>query len=142
MKKNLSTYLNEFRLIGDAMDVLDANVINYKIHITCRFSHNANKFELISLILRKVRRLYTLDKVAMGKPLVKSDIVNIVINQPGVVSCVDVKLSNIAGTVLNRSYSDEQKNMDLALKDDIYFAEPYEIYELRYPNKDIIVTVL
>ena len=78
----------------------------------------------------------------MGKPLVKSDIVNIVINQPGVISCVDVTLTNIAGTIQDRVYSDEQKNMELALKDDIYFAEPYEIYELRFPNKDISVTVL
>ena len=142
LKKNLSAYLNEFRLIGDAMDVLDASVINYQINITCRFSHNSNKYELISLIIRKVRALYTADTMALGKPLVKSDIMNIVINQPGVVACVDIKLTNVAGTIQNRTYSTVQKNLDLALKDDIYFAEPYEIYELRHPSSDIIVTVL
>ena len=142
LKKNLSTYLNEFRLIGDAMDVLDAEVINYQIKITCRFAHNANKYELISLIIRKVKDLFAINTVALGKPIVKSDILNVVINQPGVVSCVDIKLVNIAGTVQDKTYSGTQKNLDLALKDDIYFAEPYEIFELRYPNKDIIVTVL
>jgi hypothetical protein len=142
LKKNLSTYLNEFRLIGDAMDVLDASVINYQINIVCRFSHNSNKYELISLIIRKVRALFTADQLALGKPLVVSDITNIIINQPGVISCVSVKLNNVAGTILNRTYSTVQKNLDLALKDDIYFAEPYEIYELRHPQNDIIVTVL
>lgn len=142
LKKNLSTYLNEFRLIGDAMDVLDAIVLNYQIKITCRFAHNANKYELISLILRKVKKLFAIDSVALGKPIVISDIQNVVINQPGVVSCVSVKLVNIAGEVQEKTYSDSQKNLDLVLKDGIYFAEPYEIYELRYPNKDIIVTVL
>tara|TARA_Y100000593_G_scaffold77916_1_gene144435 strand:+ start:8472 stop:10301 length:1830 start_codon:yes stop_codon:yes gene_type:complete len=142
LKKNLSSYLNEFRLIGDAMDVLDASVINYQINITCRFSHNSNKYELISLIIRKVKALYTADTMALGKPIVKSDIVNVVINQPGVIACVDIKLNNVAGTIQNRTYSTVQKNLDLALKDDIYFAEPYEIYELRHPSSDIIVTVL
>ena len=142
LKKNLSTYLNEFRLIGDAMDVLDADVVNYQINITARFSHNSNKYELISLIIRKVRELFTADTLAMGKPVVVSDITSVVINQPGVISCVSVKLQNVAGTVDNRVYSDTLKNMDLALKDDIYFAEPYEIYELRHPQNDIKVTVL
>jgi len=142
LKKNLSTYLNEFRLIGDAMDVLDALVINYQIKITCRFAHNANKYELISLILRKVKALFSIDTVALGKPIVKSDILNVVINQPGVISCVSIKLVNIAGTIQEKTYSGDQKNLDLALKDDIYFAEPFEVYELRYPNKDILITVL
>ena len=142
LKKNLSTYLNEFRLIGDAMDVLDASILNFRIKITCRFAHNANKYELISLITRRVKELYTKESIALGKPIVKSDITNVVINQPGVVSCVSVELVNVAGSVQNRSYSSTSKNLDLALKDDIYFAEPYEIFELRFPDNDIMITVL
>lgn len=142
LKKNLSTYLNEFRLIGDAMDVLDASILNFKIKITCRFAHNANKYELISLITRRVKDLYTKESIALGKPIVKSDITNVVINQPGVVSCVSVELVNCAGTLENRTYSSTSKNLDLALKDDIYFAEPFEIYELRFPENDIMITVL
>ena len=142
LKKNLSTYLNEFRLIGDAMDVLDASILNFRIKITCRFAHNANKYELISLITRRVKELYTKESIALGKPIVKSDITNVVINQPGVVSCVSVELVNVAGSVQNRSYSSTSKNLDLALKDDIYFAEPFEIFELRFPENDIMITVL
>ena len=142
LKKNLSTYLNEFRLIGDAMDVLDASILNFRIKITCRFAHNANKYELISLITRRVKDLYTKESIALGKPIVKSDITNVVINQPGVVSCVSVELVNVAGSVQNKTYSSTAKNLDLALKDDIYFAEPYEIYELRFPENDIMITVL
>ena len=142
LKKNLSTYLNEFRLIGDAMDILDASILNFRIKITCRFAHNANKYELISLITREVKSLYTKEAIALGKPIVKSDITNVVINQPGVISCVSVELVNVAGTTGGKTYSSTSKNLDLALKDDIYFAEPYEIYELRYPENDILVTVL
>ena len=142
LKKNLSTYLNEFRLIGDAMDVLDASVLNFQVKVTCRFSHNANKYELISLVTRKIQNLFTKEDLAMGKPIVKSDIINAVINQPGVISCVSVDLVNVAGTIQDREYSTITKNLDLALKDDIYFAEPHEIFELRFPEEDILITVL
>ena len=142
LKKNLSTYLNEFRLIGDAMDVLDASVLNFQVKVTCRFSHNANKYELISLVSRKIQDLFTKESLALGKPIVKSDIINAVINQPGVISCVSVELVNVAGTLEDREYSTITKNLDLSLKDDIYFAEPHEIFELRFPSSDILITVL
>ena len=140
LKKNLSVFLNEFRLIGDAMDILDATILNFRIHVTCRFAHNVNKYDLISKIIREVKKLYTQEKLALGKPIVVSDITNTVINQAGVISCVSVELHNSYGTIGGRDYSPEAKKLEV--QDDVVFAEPYEIYELRYPDFDIEVTVL
>jgi hypothetical protein len=142
LKRNLSTYLNEFRLIGDAMDILDATILNFQIKITCRFSHTANKYELVSKVINEVKSIFSRESIALGKPIVKSDIVNKVINQAGVISCVSVELINLSNIVADRTYSTTTKNLSLQLKDDIYFAEPYEIYELRYPQNDIVITVL
>lgn len=142
LKKNLSTYLNEFRLIGDAMDVLDASVVNFKINIECSFSTTVNKYELIALIIRKVQSLFTPDKLHLGKPVIKSEIFNEVFNQPGVIAVPKIELVNVAGTIQNKTYSNTQKNLELSLINDVYIAEPYEIYELRYAKSDISVTVL
>ena len=140
LKQNLSIYLNEMRLIGDAMDILDANVINFKIKLTCRFAHNVNKYSLISKIIKEVATLYTADKIALGKHLILSEILNKVINQPGVISCLEPEIINLTGTVDNREYSSEQKKIEI--DNDVIFAENYEIFELRYPQSDIEVTVL
>ena len=142
LKKNLSTYLNEFRLIGDAMDVLDASVVNFKINIECAFATSVNKYELISLIIRKVQALYTSEKLHLGKSIVKSEIFNAVFNQPGVTAVSKIELVNLAGTIQAKTYSNTQKNLELSLVNDVYIAEPYEIYELRYAKADISVTVL
>ena len=142
LKRNLSTYLNEFRLIGDAMDVLDAEVINFKVNIECRFSHTVNKYELISLIIAEVQKLFTRDKGALGKPIVVSEIRSVVQMLTGVISVVSVELTNIHCTVQNREYSTSRKDLLSILDNDIYFFEPYEIAELRYPNQDILVTVI
>tara|TARA_R110001592_G_scaffold33169_1_gene115321 strand:- start:12743 stop:14569 length:1827 start_codon:yes stop_codon:yes gene_type:complete len=140
LKQNLSIYLNEFRLIGDAMDILDASVINFKITLQCRFSHNVNKYSLISKILREVKKLYTPEKMALGKPLVMSDILNTVISQPGVVSCLTPEITNLSGTISDREYSADTKRIEV--ENDVIFAENYEIFELRHPNSDIEITVL
>jgi len=140
LKQNLSIYLNEFRLIGDAMDILDASIVNFKIKISCRFSHNVNKYNLISKILREVKKLYTAEKIAMGKPLVMSDILNVVISQPGVVSCLTPQITNLTGTIEGREYSSDKKKLEI--ENDVIFADEYEIFELRYPNSDIEITVL
>ena len=140
LKQNLSVYLNELRLIGDAMDILDANVINYKIKLTCRFAHNVNKYDLISKIIKEVRSLYTTEKIALGKPLVMSDILNRVISMPGVISCLPPEIVNLTGTIENREYSTDSKKLEI--ENDIVEAENYEIFELRYPSSDIEVTVL
>ena len=93
------------------------------------------------LLVWEVLETVTHDKMVLGKPIIVSNIRSVVQNLTGVISVVDVKLVNISGTILNRSYSDTAKNLDLALDDDIYFSEPFEIFELRYPNNDILVTV-
>lgn len=142
LKKNLSTYLNEFRLIGDAMDVLDASIINFKINIECTFATSVNKYELISLIIRKVQALYTPENAHLGKSIIKSEIFNEVFNQPGVTGVPKIELINVAGTIQSKTYSNTQKNLELSLINDVYIAEPYEIYELRYAKSDISVTVL
>lgn len=141
LKKNLSTYLNEFRLIGDAMDVLDATIVNYQINIDCTISHNSNKFEVVSSIIRKAKSLFTKQAIALGKPIVTSEIMAQVLGVPGVISCPDITLTNIAGISGPRTYSTSVKNMELSNENGIYYCEPYEIFELKFPMNDIIVTV-
>ena len=89
-----------------------------------------------------MKALYTINQVALGKPIIKSEILAEIIRQPGVISVVDVYLSNISGTEDGREYSTTSKNLDLIYEDDMYFAEPYEIFELRHPSSDVNVTVL
>ena len=88
-----------------------------------------------------MQKLFQKENTALGKPIVKSDIRSVVQSLPGVISCISVDLVNVSGTVENRQYSEQRKNLQSILDKDIYFIEPYEIFELRFPNNDILVTV-
>ena len=43
LKINLSNYLNEFRLISDAIDIVDASIINFGIKYEILVDSNSNK---------------------------------------------------------------------------------------------------
>ncbi len=53
-------------------------------------------------------------------PIVEADIINTIINNVGVLSLVELKLSSLSGTIQSRTYSDESLNMDSAKINGIY----------------------
>jgi hypothetical protein len=142
LKRNLSTYLNEFRLIGDAMDILDGRIINFRINIVVKLTPAVNSYDVVNKIINNVSALFPIDEVALGKPINTTVISNTVGNVTGVVSIDSITVNNINVDTDIYEYSHERKNMDLSKEAGVYYAEPYEIFELRYPQADIIVTVV
>lgn len=144
LKRNLSTYLNEFRLIGDAMDILDGRIINYQIEITVKLHPSANKFEMEERIKTEVAALFPKSEINLGKPINTTQIRTTVGLLPGVVSIPDdgIKVVNIAGESDIYDYSEQTKNLDLVKEAGIYYPEPYEIFELRYPRQDVVVNTI
>jgi len=142
LKRNLSTYLNEFRLIGDAMDILDAKIINFRIRIEVKIHESENKFSVQSKIINSVAALFPANEINLGKPINVTQINSAISAVTGVISINKVTITNIFGEDDIYDYSEEKKNMSLAFDAGEYLAEPYEIFELRYPKTDIQVIVL
>lgn len=143
LKRNLSTYLNEFRLIGDAIDILDGRVINFEIEIDVKLSPAVNKYEVMANLMNRVAELFPAETVNLGKEIIISDIMTTVANVQGVLSIPQdgIRISNIYGETEGREYSNERLNFSLIEKDGILQPKPFEIFELRYPTKNIHVTV-
>lgn len=141
LKRNISTYINEFRLIGDAIDILDAKIINYQIKITINISDNMNVNSTVATVIRNITKLLNLERASLGKSINLTNIQRMIINIPGVKSIGDIKCVNVSGIANENEYSSNYKNMDLVLKNGVYYAEPYEIFELKFPKDDIIISV-
>jgi hypothetical protein len=101
-----------------------------------------NKFELISKIISEVKNLFLQENVNLGKEINATEIIATVANIPGVQSVEKPIISNIIGEHDSFVYSSSRKNMNIIEKNSIYSPEPYEIFELKYPNRDIIVNVV
>ena len=140
LKRNLRTYLNEFRLISEAYDILDADIINYKISISVVPVAGLNPNSVANEIILGIKE-YASDLFDLGQPIIKSDITSIVINTPGVLSVGNIVLRSQTGTIQGRVYSESTYNFDANLRNGIYVIPQNSIFELKYPDFDIEVTI-
>lgn len=141
LKKNISKYLNEYRMISDAIDILDARVFNFRVNISIVTAPNVNKTQVTKTVITEIKKLFRLEKSQIDKPIVESDIVFAIINVPGVLSLIELKLTSLHGTIAKRVYSDTQIDFDEIKTNGIFFPPSGGIFELRFPNDDIMVTV-
>jgi len=128
-------------MISDAIDILDVRIINYRVAISIIAAPNANKTLVAKTVLDKIKALLRIEKFQVGQPIIESDIINAIINTPGVLSLIELNLINLSGTVSAREYSNTIRNLDNFKHNGIYFVGPGDIFELRYPNEDISIMV-
>lgn len=141
LKKNLRIYLNEFRAVSDAYDILDARIINVAPHIDVVAHPDSNKSQVAQTIITRLTQLLKTDNMQIDMPIAYADIMNSVLNSEGVISMVDIKLVNLTGVIEERTYSDVSFSVDGNTYQQMIVGPPGSIFEVKYPNKDIIVTV-
>jgi hypothetical protein len=142
LKKNLSSYLNEFRLISDAIDILDARVCNYTVSFGIVSAPGSNKSSVVQSVISRIRDLLRLENFQIDQPIVIDDIINIIINTPGVVSLVTLDILPKNGIDQERNYSDFYFNFENSTRNKIITAPRGTIFELKYPEYDIIGTAI
>ena len=74
LKKNLRIYLNEFRLISDAIDVLDATVVNYKISFSIICTPTSNKSTVLANVISAIKDVSDLKYFNIDQPIVEADV--------------------------------------------------------------------
>jgi hypothetical protein len=142
LKKNLRVYLNEYRLISDAIDVLDARVINFRVKFTIFVSPNSNKSTTLQTVIARLNDILSVNNFQIDQPIMLSDLQNVIINTGGVLTLVDLKIESLSGVVQGRSYSNVTHNVKQYTKRGVVFGPPGSIFELRYPQNDIVGTAL
>jgi len=140
LKINISKYLNEFRLVSDAVDILDATVINYGINFSVVCSPDVNKSTVIQNVINAIREVSDIKYFQIDQPIVESDVINAIINTDGVLSLVELDFINYSGTVGANSYSDFEYNLEENKHKGLFVGVEGSIFELKYPDSVIIGT--
>lgn len=142
LKKNIRTYLNSYRMISDAIDILDARIINLQLKFTIVLDPSLNKTAVLSAILASLQEKFDVKKLYIDQPIIISDIVNTIFTNPGVISVDNVQFTNIAGFVNNRQYSNITHDIKSYTKRQLVFPPQGGIFEIKYPEVDIIAKVV
>jgi hypothetical protein len=135
IKQNLKTYLGEYRMITDGINIIDGFVINIGCDFEVICYSNYNKREVLANCLLELQNYFNIDNWAFNKPINISEIELILANVEGVMSVPSVKISNLCCT---DNYSNHSYNIEQATKGKIVYPslDPC-IFEIKYPNKDI-----
>lgn len=138
LKKNLAKYLNEYRMISDAIDILDAQVINLQVDFTIVADPTYNRAQVLNNVLVKLKQYFDIKHYEIDQPIVLDDIRNIIYNNPGVLSLQSLNLRNITGTSGTRTYSDVQFDVNGNTNRGFVMGPPGSIFEVRYKEDDLI----
>jgi len=137
-KQNLKSYLNDFRLITDAVNIIDGFVINVGVNFEITTYTNYNKQEVVLNCIQSITDYFNINNRKIGQPINLSELELEIANVDGVSSVPKIELYNICGDGTDSSYSLYSYDIKEATKNKIVYPslDP-SIFELKFPNKDI-----
>ncbi len=137
-KQNLKSYLNDFRLITDAVNIIDGFVINIGVNFEITTYTNYNKQEVVLNCIQAITDYFDINNRKINQPINLSELELEVANVDGVSSVPKIEVYNICGDGTDNSYSLYSYDIKEATKNKIVYPslDP-SIFELKFPNKDI-----
>ena len=135
-KTNLSTYLEQYRMLTDAINIKNAFIINFNLDFEITTFKNYNNEEVIIQCISELKSYFNIDKWQINQPIIISEISNLLAGVIGVQTVEKVELENKNGSSLG--YSQYKYDFTGATrKGVIYPSMDPSIFELKYPNTDI-----
>jgi len=145
LKQNLAEYLSNYRMINDYVTIGSAQVIDLGVEVSIVLDSTQNSGVVISNVIDRVTTFFSPAVRGLGENIVLSELSRLIQAENGVVSLTDISIYGKVGGQYSSSqtsmpYSDEATKK-ISLTDNTIFAEPSQIYQIRFPSKDIVVRV-
>ena len=134
VKENLKTYLTEYKILTDGINISDGFIINIGVEFEIVTLRNYNKSEVLSECIAELKEYFTIDSFTFNNTINISELELIVANVDGVSSVPKLKIINKCGG----QYADNSYNVEAAIKDKILYPslDP-SVFEIKYPDSDI-----
>ena len=136
IKRNLQTYLAEYRMINDSVKIKDAFIINIEVDFDIIVLPNYNNNETITKCITSLSNLFATDNWQINQPIIMKDL-NILLDKvEGVQTVKNITVKNLTGVDLG--YSAYAYDIAGATIDGVVYPslDPM-IFEVKNPNEDI-----
>ena len=143
LKSNILSYLSEYKMINDFIDIVSGEVIDLGLEIDLNIDKNANQTDIIQTVINDVITYFDYTKRKMGDPLFVGALNKIVGSVSGVINVIETRVfSKIGGDYSSAQASQPYKDSntkEIAQSDNIVFMKSNQIFQIRFPNVDIKV---
>ena len=137
LKNNLITYINQYRMITDAINIKDAFYINIGVNFDITVQSGYNNNDVITNCINVLKDHFNIEKWQINQPIILSDINSKLLQVQGVQSIVKLEIINKQDSN-GITYSQYGYDIAGATKNgNIYPSLDPSIFEIRYPNTDI-----
>ena len=145
LRQNIANYLSNYRMMNDYISIFSAEVIDLSMDISIVLDSAQNSGQVIASVVDKVSAYLNPQTRQLGQNIYLSELRSIIQNTNGVltVSGMDV-FNEVGGQYTSAETSMIYSNPETKLIgpiDDTIFAQPSQVYQIRYPNKDIRISV-
>jgi hypothetical protein len=146
IKDNIATYLSDYRMLNDYIEISDARIVNLSFQIDVYIDKKYPQSQIVSQIITSVSNYMNINNFDMGENIYLSNLLENVNNVAGVLNVIDMRVYNLVGgryslNEISQPYIDTAtRQIDIS---DNYtlFGEPTTMFEIRFPATDIIVRV-
>lgn len=139
LKKNLAVYLNQYRMISDAIDILDGRIINLQINYDVTIDPTYNRQQVLQNIQSRLVAYFSVGNFQMEQPLIVDDIRNIIYNNVGVMAVRGIVITNVSGVIGSRQYSSVSYDVNTNLiNNSILVPPPGGMFEIKYSIYDLV----
>ena len=136
LKKNLRTYLSQYKIIGDSIEIKDAFIINISIDFEIIVLPNYNNNDVILKCITALQNHFNRDKWQINQPILLRDLFVLLDKIEGVQTVKNINILNKSGSTLG--YSQYSYDISAATQNlVIYPSLDPSIFEIKYPNTDI-----
>ena len=152
VKENLKTYLSQYRLVTDAINIKDAYIIDIAVDFAVLTKVGFNKNDILLRCIDRVKDYFDVTRWQIGQPIIIADIVYELSLVDGVSSVVNPLVNGQRSAeqivITNKfkpseGYSGNAFDIPSAtINGVIYTALDPSIFQVRFPDTDIKGTVV
>jgi hypothetical protein len=134
--QNLQTYLSDYRMMTDAINIKPAYVINIGCDFEIIIRPNYTSQDVIARCILTLQDFFNINNWQINEPIILGDIYSLLDVVEGVQTVKDVKIVNKFGEA--NGYSRYSYDISAgSLNGVIYPSLDPSIFEVKYPNTDI-----
>jgi phage-related baseplate assembly protein len=133
---NINTYLQNYRMLTDAINIKPAYIINIGVNYDIVLRPNYNGQDVLARTLTAVQGFFNTDSWQINQPIVLSNLYTVIDSVEGVQTVKNIEVVNLSGEA--NGYSKYSYDVKGATNNNvIYPSLDPSIFEVKYPNVDI-----
>lgn len=135
IKNNLKTWLLQYKIMNDTVDILDAAIVNFGIKYVVALDTNTNRYTALSKATEALRAWLFRNQYDIGESILITDFYKVLQKVDGIIDVIDLQITGRHGS----GYSQVSFNFTRAMTPDgrYILAEKNMIFELKFANVDI-----